>query len=284
MKIIATDLDGTLLNDKHKISEKNAQAIRQAQKEGMEVVVATGRSYSAAHKPLNEAGLDCPIICLNGARIYTINGENIYDAPLERSSCFRIQQACNEEGLYFEVFTNKGGFSDSRDKFVQVMVDITLSANPNMNRENVEALAKQRFQDEEIEVIENFEALFNNPDIIPYKILAFSILDQELEAVHNRLKDDKDLAISSSGFSNLEFNHPKAQKGIALSFYANEKGIDMKDVMAIGDNFNDESMLRMAGFGVAMGNAEEGIKEICDFVTKTNLEDGVAHAIAKVLS
>lgn len=284
MKIIATDLDGTLLNNKHMISDENAEAIRQAKKAGVEVVVATGRSYSAAHKPLQEAGLVCPIICLNGAQIYTKTGELIYDAPLERSSCFRVQKACEEEGMYFEVFTNQGGFSDSRDKFVQVMVDITLSANPELKRENVEALAKKRFQDEDIEVIEDFEALFNNPEMIPYKILAFSILDEELEAVHNRLKEDRDLAITSSGFSNLEFNHPKAQKGIALSFYANKQGIDMKEVMAIGDNFNDESMITMAGFGVAMGNAEEGIKKVSDFVTKTNLENGVAHAIEKILN
>ncbi|GAE31043.1 Cof-type HAD-IIB family hydrolase [Alkalihalobacillus hemicellulosilyticus] len=284
MKIIATDLDGTLLNEKHIISNENAAAIRKAQKSGIEVVVATGRSFSAAYKPLQQAELNCPIICLNGAQIYTLEQELIYNAPLDRSSCFEIQKACQEEGMYFEVFTNKGGYSDSRDKFIQVMVDIALSANPELKREDVETLAKQRFQDEEIEVIQNFEKLFNNTEITPYKILAFSILDHELEAVRNRLKDHEQLAITSSGFSNLEFNHPNAQKGIALSYYANQKGISMIDVTAIGDNFNDESMISMAGWGVAMGNAEDGIKEISNYVTKTNIENGVAHAIEKVLS
>ncbi len=143
---------------------------------------------------------------------------------------------------------------------------------------------KNRFQDEEVEIIDNFDQLFDREDIDVYKILAFSLDDEVLEQVEQNLKDDASIAITSSGFSNLEFNHPKAQKGIAVKEFAAQLGIEMKDVMAIGDNFNDASMIEMAGYGVAMGNAAEAIKDMADFTTKTNHEDGVAHAIQTLLS
>jgi hydroxymethylpyrimidine pyrophosphatase-like HAD family hydrolase len=104
-----------------------------------------------------------------------------------------------------------------------------------------------------------------------------------LAAVREELSEESGIAITSSGDINLEFNHPEAQKGIALKSFAASLGIEMKDVMALGDNWNDASMLKMAGRGVAMANAEEGIKELCEYSTKSNIEDGVAAAIEEML-
>lgn len=285
MRLIATDLDGTLLNEKHEISKENADAIQKAKDAGVEIMVATGRSYNAAKKPLDKVGLTCPIICLNGAKIYNKEGQIISTAPLEINSCKSIQHTCQKEGMYFELFTNKGGFSESRDKFLEVMVDIAATANPDIDEETIRSRASERFQEEEIKITNDFEALFNQPDIEVYKILAFSLQEQQLSNVYHQLKTNGQLAITSSGESNLEFNHPDAQKGIALEGFAKQAGIDMKDVMAIGgDNYNDVSMLKMAGRGVAMGNANDEIKKLADFTTTSNLDNGVAHAIEEMLS
>ena len=113
--------------------------------------------------------------------------------------------------------------------------------------------------------------------------MAFSTVQDQLEAVHKELESDTDIAITSSGDINLEFNHPEAQKGFALKHYAARLGIDMKDVMSLGDNWNDASMLEMAGRGVAMANAADGIKDLCQYTTKSNREHGVAVAIEEML-
>ncbi|UFU00683.1 Cof-type HAD-IIB family hydrolase [Radiobacillus kanasensis] len=283
MKLFASDLDGTLLNGDHKISKENAEAIRKAQEQGVKVVVATGRSYNSARKPMAEVGLEAPVICLNGAQIYTVEGKLVRSVPLEKGVAMKIIEACRQKGAYFELFTNQGGFSSSREDFLKVMVDIMMSANPGLKEEEVKQHATKRFQEEEITIIENYEELVSRTDIEIYKVLAFSTTNTTLESVRNELSEETGVAITSSGFDNLEFNHPQAQKGIALELFAKDIDIDMKDVMAIGDNYNDVSMLQAAGMGVAMGNADEEIKQLSDFVTKTNLEHGVAYAIEEML-
>jgi hypothetical protein len=194
-----------------------------------------------------------------------------------------VYEACLKNDLYFEVFTNKGVFSTSREYFLGVMLDILKSANPNLPEEELRKTAELRFQYEDVEFIESYEEIFSNKDINVYKILGFSVEKPKLDAVHKQLINEKDIAITSSGGINIEFNHVAAQKGTALEVYARGLGIDMADTMALGDNLNDASMLKVAGRSVAMGNATDEIKALCDFTTKKNTENGVAAAIEEML-
>ncbi|WP_157800937.1 Cof-type HAD-IIB family hydrolase [Bacillus solitudinis] len=283
MKLIATDLDGTLLNEANEISVENASAIRKAQQLGITVVIATGRSYEAALKPLADASLTCPIICLNGAQIYLENGELIRNIPLDKVACEKIIEACEKESVYVEAFTSHGGFSISREEFIRILVNIMKIHYPTLSTDTVNERMKQRFQDEKIEIIEDLNLIINNEDINIYKFLAFSLEDHDLENTRKQLEKNEDINITSSGHMNLEFNHPDANKGRALSIYADKLGIEMKNVMALGDNFNDYSMLQLAGLSVAMENGDPAIKELCDYTTKANTEHGVAFAIDKVL-
>ncbi|MFD2044823.1 Cof-type HAD-IIB family hydrolase [Ornithinibacillus salinisoli] len=284
MKLIATDLDGTLLNDKGNISIENAQAIRKALKQGVQVVVATGRTYDAANKPLQEVGLSLPIISLNGANTYTEDKKLLRDIPMDRSTCKEIQFFCQKENMYFELFTSKGIFSLSRDDFKTVIMDIMITAHPDISKEELEIAVDQRFQDEDVQFIKDYDELFKDETIQLYKLLAFSLDEELLQKARLQFEADSNVKITSSGSINLEFNDPQAQKGIALSLFAETLQIDMKDVMALGDNYNDLSMLTMAGRGVAMGNADEVIKEQCTHTTKRNSENGVAHAIEEMLA
>ncbi|GGM19452.1 haloacid dehalogenase [Paraliobacillus quinghaiensis] len=283
MKLIATDLDGTLLNENGEISIENATAIKKAIDAGIQVVVATGRSYSAANKPLQQVGLNCPIICLNGANVYTENGERLSNIPLSKSISKKILHQCQVNNTYFELYTNQGIYSPDRAKFMDVLLNIMLSANPDITREEVEERAALRFQEEEFKITDDFEGLLADENIEVFKALAFCLEADTLEKVKTPFTDADNVVITSSGFDNLEFNHPEAQKGIALSIFAAEKGIALKDTMALGDNYNDLSMLKIVGRGVAMGNAEEGIKATCDYHTVTNNEHGVAKAIEAIL-
>lgn len=284
MKLIATDLDGTLLNANGEISNENAAALKKAIEAGIKVVVATGRSYSAANKPLKAAGINCPIICLNGANVFSEKGERLRNIPLSKLISKRIIQHCQENEAYFELYTNQGIYSPDRDKFMEVLLNIMLSSHPEVTREEVEERAALRFQDEEFKIADDFNGLLADKNIEVYKALAFSLEVDTLKKVKTQFSDKDNVIITSSGFDNAEFNHPEAQKGIALSLFAAENGIALKDIMAIGDNYNDLSMLKIVGHSVAMGNAEKAVKEACGFTTVSNNEHGVAKAIEAILN
>lgn len=283
MKVIATDLDGTLLSAVGEISERNASAIRKAQQAGIEVIVATGRSYDSAKRPLDKAGLSCPIICLNGANYYTLDGEMTRSIPLSKEIIHQIIAECQKFDSYYELYTNRGIYSTDRTNFMEVLVNILLSAHPGASREEVERRATQRFQEEEFNLTSDFDALLNEPTLVVYKVLAFSLEVDGLEKIKAPFLKRADIKVTSSGYDNAEFNHPNGQKGTTLASLLQERGIDLADVMAIGDNFNDLSMLEIVGRSVAMGNAEQAIKDACRFHTLSNEEDGVALAIEAIL-
>lgn len=284
MRLIATDLDGTLLNERGLVSEENAAAIKKAIDHGLEFVVATGRSFDAANIPLQRAGIKAPVISLNGANTSTENKKLLRDIPMADDHVKEIYAQCREKDIYFEVFTNEGVFSTSREYFLQVMIDVIKSANPTMPEDEIRKTAELRFQFEEVEFINSYDTLLARRDIRIYKILAFSMEKSRLKQIHNQLKTKKDIVITSSGDINLEINHAAAHKGAALEEYVKSLGIEMADVMALGDNLNDASMLKLAGRSVAMGNALPEIKVLCDITTKRNTENGVAVAIEEMLA
>jgi Cof subfamily protein (haloacid dehalogenase superfamily) len=283
IKCIASDMDGTLLNSTQTISEENKQAILKAQAQGIEFVVATGRSYEEATYVLSQAGVTCPVICGNGAEVRTVEGEILSATPIDKTLARKVAAKLVEKDVYFEVYTNKGAFTVDPDKAVSILVDIVVSANPEANVQEIVEAAGARLRDGLIHQTDDYETLFASDEYQIYKFLAFSFDSERLERAEQSLAELEDLAISTSGHENLEITNKNAQKGIALASFVKSKGIDLEDTMAIGDNFNDVSMFEAAGRAVAMGNAGSYIKSICNAVTATNNEHGVAKAILEVL-
>jgi Cof subfamily protein (haloacid dehalogenase superfamily) len=283
IKCIATDMDGTLLNSVSQISQENKEAILRAQAQGIEVVVATGRSYQEARYVLDAVGLQCPVIGVNGAEVRTKDGEVIAAVPLDKQIAKKAAEKLTESEVYFEAYTNKGTYSVDLEKAVSILVDIVVSANPDVNQEEVIHAAGARVRDGLVHPIESYDLLFANEEVQLYKFLAFSFDSERLEAVSTILNDLGDLSVSSSGHENLEITNKNAQKGIALEAFVKAKGIELAETMAIGDSFNDVSMLERVGRAVAMGNAAYEIKSLCDVITATNDEHGVGKAILEVL-
>lgn len=283
IKCIATDMDGTLLNSVQQISLANKEAILKAQSQGVEVVVATGRSYQEATYVLTEAGLTCPVICVNGAEVRSKEGDVLSATPIGKPLAREVEARLTEKDVYFEVYTNQGAFTLDPDKAVSILVDIVMSANPEANQAEIIEAAGARIRDGLIQTIEDYELLFANNQYQIYKFLVFSFDGEKLQAANQALADIEELAIASSGHENIEITHRGAQKGIALESFVKERGIDLAETMAIGDNYNDVSMFEKAGRSVAMGNANYEIKSLCDVITDTNVESGVAKAILEVI-
>lgn len=283
IKCIATDMDGTLLNATQQITSENREAIFKALEMGVEVIVATGRSYQEAIFVLKEAGIHCPMICVNGAEVRSAGGEIVSSSPLDKEQARQAALRLVENGVYFEVYTNHGTFTEDEDQAITTIVDIFSTANPDVPIEKIAAAAEERFHKGHIRVVNDYNELFEGDEHEIYKLLAFSVDPAKLEAANAALGEISGLAISSSGSENIEVTSVTAQKGIALEKFVQSRGISLAETMALGDNFNDVSMLQRVGRPVAMGNAVEEIKVICSEVTLTNEESGVGKAIMAAL-
>jgi Cof subfamily protein (haloacid dehalogenase superfamily) len=276
-------MDGTLLNSYQQVSQENKEAILKAQDQGVEVVIATGRSYQEVRFILDEADLHCPVIGVNGAEVRTKEGEILSATPIDKHVAKRAAEKLMEKDIYFEVYTNQGTYSLDPSKAVAIIVDIVVSANPEVKREDVVKRAEARTSHGLVHQVESYDLLFNDETHQIYKLFGFAIDSDRREAAAALLEELTELAVSSSGHNNLEITHRNAQKGIALETFVKSKGIDISETMAMGDSFNDVSMLERVGRAVAMGNADYEIKTLCDVITATNDEHGVAKAILEVL-
>ncbi|MFS0863054.1 Cof-type HAD-IIB family hydrolase [Fredinandcohnia sp. 179-A 10B2 NHS] len=283
IKCIATDMDGTLLNSDHVISQETREAILQAQQQGIMVVAATGRSYDEAKYVLVDAGIQCPIICANGGEIRSENGEILLSNPINISKAGEVMKVLKENEMYFELYTSTGTYSDDYDKAITIIMDIFMSHSLKSNYEKSLEAAKERFESGLIHLVDNFESVLEKEGNGANKFIAFSFNKEKLERVKKQLAAIEDIAVSSSGKENIEVNSIYAQKGNALAAFTAKHGISLEETMAIGDNYNDVSMFKKAGLAVAMGNAPDDIKELCHKVTDTNENHGVAKAILNVL-
>lgn len=283
IKAIAIDMDGTLLNKNQKVSKENKEAIERAQAEGVEVIIATGRSYQEARFALDETNLECPVIGVNGAVVLTKSGEITTSNTMNIDDVKQVVDYLEQKQIYFEIYTSEGTYSKNYEKSAAALVDVYVTANPDVDPVEITQIVHNRLSLGQVKTIPSYYDLLTKENLSYYKILIFSNNLELLGEAGGELKRIESLAVTSSGHGNLEISHVQAQKGIALEIYLKEKGITLNEAMAIGDNFNDKSMFERVGRAVAMGNAPEEIKKICHLTTGINDDSGVAQAINAAL-
>ncbi|MFD1419537.1 Cof-type HAD-IIB family hydrolase [Lactiplantibacillus songbeiensis] len=286
ISIIASDMDGTLLNNEMTVSDFNAQAILKAQQQGVHFIVSTGRRYSEAQPLIAAQGITAPLITLNGAEVYDASGKMLDMVPITKTVSRAIFHTLSAQGYYFEVVGTDGVYSNNKVKRIEEIAYLLTNLNPDTSFKIAISLASARLELMDINYVDDYNDLLNDPKKHIMKIIAFSQegpkklqpLSDELLAKHSSIK------ITSSSRSNIEINNINAQKGIAVERYANMLHTPMSDVMAIGDNNNDVSMLKLAGTSYAMGNASVEVKQLANHLTDTNVNDGVGKAILEVLA
>ncbi|WP_416149624.1 Cof-type HAD-IIB family hydrolase [Salipaludibacillus sp. HK11] len=283
IKLIATDMDGTLLDEARAVSTENIRIIKEAQRLGIKVIVATGRDYTEAVFPLKEAGLRLPLICVNGADIRKEDGEILHQQTLSTEQFKKMDRILTEEEVYFEIYTSKGAYTNDEKQGLQLVVDVLLTTGAYSSYDNALKLAEKRFEEGAINRVDNYLTLLEKSGYQLFKLLAFSKDDVKRERAKRRLEEELEITISASANDNLEITNKSATKGNGLEIMSKHYNIDLPETMVLGDNFNDVSMMKVAGYAVAMENADPVIKALCDLVTKSNEEDGVAHAIQKVI-
>ena len=283
LKLIAIDLDGTLLSEGEHISEENIKAIKRAEQEDIQVVIATGRSYLDAHLICERVGLTNDIISCNGASIHSRDGQQLSALKMEKQDVEQILRWLADQNFYYEVTTNKAIYAPclGRKILELELKDLTgkISEENMVVSQKLIELTHGQFG----MVFVNGYQEFIGQDSAFYKILVCSFDKEKRKKGIEQFRGMKQLTMVSSFESNFELVNQKASKGNALSMLAAQLKIPFDQVMAIGDSPNDISMLEKVKYSVAMGNAKEEIKKICNFVTYTNRKNGVAHAIYQAL-
>lgn len=283
INLIATDMDGTLLNAAHEISEENINAIHYAQSLGITVVIATGRAFYEASTPIAQTDLKVPYICLNGAEVRDESFNISSTSNLNRELIDRITGELNREDIYYQIYTNIGIYTENPERDLEIYIDIAERAGQQADVEKIKAGIQKRIDNGTLKVVDNYDKIKETPGEIVMKILAFDSDLEKIDRVSAKLAESGSLAVSSSSRGNIEITHADAQKGIALTTIAEKLHIDMENVMAIGDNLNDISMLERVGYPVAMANGTEEVKAASKYVTESNENSGVGKAIMKLL-
>lgn len=281
MRLIATDLDGTLLNSKRGISKENILAILEAQKQGIEVIISTGRTFNSAKNIIKNAGIDTPyIISSNGSQIHTICGNELKSYPITISALNKILPYLHYNNFYYAISTDENILEpiDGRERLIADFYK-SKETNSSLKEEildNVLEIFYNSPDSAEIQRVNSINEMINKPC---YNIAVVSHDKEKLLKGRQALKDIKDISIVSSHENNFEIVSNYSSKGNAVEYIANSLNIPLDEVMAIGDNFNDLSMFKKVKYSVAMGNADNKIKKECSFVTLKNDENGVAYAI-----
>ena len=284
IKLIASDMDGTLLNHNHKIPKENVKLINFAKNQGIEFVVATGRAYYEALPALNEENINCDVISFNGGIVYDKNGNIISITPMLPKDLYYTIEILKSFDISYQLYTKNTIYTKSIETDINAYIDLIRSNGYDPDVEHLRAKAQQKLDVGYITEVENIELYLNEKENPPIKIIAISNDISKLENAAKLLSENKSISVTSSGANNIEIMHKNATKGEALKEIAKIYGINLENAVAIGDNLNDQAMLDIVGYSVAMKNGNTILKEQAKYVTeKTNSEGGVADTIFKLI-
>lgn len=285
-KLVAIDLDGTMLNQYGIITEKTKKAISKAQEKGVEVMIASGRAITSVKRFSEEINSNKYFISGNGAITYDIkNNKIIYENILSKTKALQIIKICEENSIYYNVYTENGIIAKNLSYNTLYYYKDNLT-KPDENRTH-------------INIVENVYDYFEQRE---EKILKIMICDEHKTVFNSIVRKLKEL----SEIEVLEVSHmsrkiiKQGTDEIALEYFYTEvsaKDVDKwnaleeiiglmnipkEEVVTIGDNANDLKMITNAGLGVAMGESAPYVKQSADIIAPTNDEDGVAIILNKI--
>lgn len=258
-KMITIDVDDTLITDDLVVTDGTKQALAKAIDKGVIVTLATGRMYASAKKIATQIELNVPLITYQGAYVKNLmDGTVLYERFVPKHIAQYLFEYSEKNGYHLQTYYNDELFVKEDNERVQDYAktsNIPYSIEPDLEKLVAKPMTKMLMVDE--------------PDL----------LDKIAEELKPLIGNEVHITKSKPHF--LEFMHKEGTKGHALRYLANHFGVDTSEVIAIGDSWNDREMLEAAGLGVAMDNAVQELKDIADYITLSNNNEGVKHVIEK---
>lgn len=285
-KLIAIDLDGTLLNSYGVITENTKKIIKKVEEQGVNIILASGRPIDSIQAIANEIESKKYFIAGNGAIVYDIEkDEIIYENCLKKQKVLEIIKICEENSIGYSIYTEKE--------------ILTTALKYNVLYYHKENLKKPENKKTKISIIQNMEEYIKNDNTSRY--LKITVCDEDkivFDSIIRKLRNLKDIEVLDVShmarktikqgteeiaveYYYTEISRKNVDKWNAIEFLAKKLEIDSKDIMAIGDNINDKQMIKNAGLGVAMGQSTPVITNVANEVTSSNNEEGVAKILQK---
>ncbi len=287
-KLVAIDLDGTLLNSYGEVSNENKQAIKNAINKGVEVVLSSGRIGDSVESIAHDLSANNYYISGNGSMLYNMQEDKIeYENFIEKEKMLKLIKICEENSIYYSIYTENMVITKSLKYNVafynyensKKAFDKRTNINIVQNiYEYVENLKNNKFlkiticDDSEIifsRIIDKFKKI-NNIDVLDVAHMSRKIIKEGTEEVPVE-------------YYYTEITNKNVDKWTAIEILIKKLNIKREEVIAIGDNMNDKLMIKNAGIGVAMGQSNPKIKEIADVVTQDNNNNGVANILNKLI-
>lgn len=285
-KLIAIDLDGTLLNSYGVITENTKKIIKKVEEQGVNIILASGRPIDSIQAIANEIESKKYFIAGNGAIVYDIEkDEIIYENCLKKQKVLEIIKICEENSIGYSIYTEKE--------------ILTTALKYNVLYYHKENLKKPEDKKTKISIIQNMEEYIKNDNTSRY--LKITVCDEDkivFDSIIRKLRNLKDIEVLDVShmarktikqgteeiaveYYYTEISRKNVDKWNAIEFLAKKLEIDSKDIMAIGDNINDKQMIENAGLGVAMRQSTPVITNVANEVTSSNNEEGVAKILQK---
>jgi len=263
-KLLALDLDDTLLDKNLRLPESSRRAVEMARQAGVRVTLATGRMFRSALPYARELAVEDYLITYQGALVkHAVTGEVLLHRPVPLELALEVINKVNRYGYHINIYLDDNLYVAKHTKESELYTRI--SRIPMEEVGDLKTFLRERRQ-------------------APTKVLVVAreeLLD-ELAAEVRPVFGDK-LHITKSKPHFLEFSHPQGNKGDALAVIAGRYGVEREEVIAVGDSYNDLEMIEFAGLGVAVGNARAEIRARADFVCRSNEQCGVAEVVEKFI-
>lgn len=263
-KLIAVDMDGTLLNEQKEITNRCRQAVVELKKKGKKFVLATGRPIHGVMRYLEKLNLfdeNDYVITYNGALVQSTKTKHIiFDKPLSLDAYRELYELSLLLKVNIHALTERNVLTPRKSRYTELEAEINqmpILVGPVDGVDPSAVIVKVMFVDEA------------------------ELLDAALTKLPDWVKEKYTVLRSAPYF--LEFLDKSVNKGVGVSVVARQLGLKREEIICVGDAGNDLDMIRYAGLGVAMGNAFDEIKSAADYVTHSNEEDGVAHVIEKFM-
>ncbi len=260
IRLVALDLDGTLVGRDLVVRPRVRAEIARVRSRGIAGCLVTGRMYRAALPYARELALDGPIVCYQGAAIVDPRSDDVlFDRPLRNAVALEVVAMAQEERLHVQLYRNDNYYCEERNRFSDLYAGLS----------RVEPI-----------VVPSLREAFATSDATKAVIVADAdVASRYVTQVQARL--GKRAYVTRSYPEFIEILNPNVDKGEALAFVAARLRVAMEEVLAVGDSWNDEPLLRVAGVAVAMGNAPDAVKAVADAVVGDVDHDGVAEALER---
>ena len=259
IRMIVTDLDGTLVNAAYEITEENKKAVQAAAEHGVPTVIATGRMHRSAVNYAEALGVDAPIISYNGAVVKTAGGELLASSYLEPQVVERVLGYVFACGWYVQSYVGDALYYVEKTEDARIYESASKVYGEAIGRGGMLSRTKE----------------------VPKLLVAVPAekIDDVIRNLRNRFRNEADVMQSNPTY--IEIVRPGVSKARAMMVLAEKRGIGADEIMALGDSGNDVEMIRAAGLGVAMGNAIPSVKEAADEIAPSCEENGFAEAVRR---